>query len=368
MNKFFQKKNIGMFSNLFFPLKINFVFYFIGQKRMSDDVSNVTIPDDSTKIEELEDVDIQSIEKKTNSQQLLGEENENPQKNLKNYKQVLKTVKHVREPTGMNEFLEATSFPETETQKMEIPKPDPLWKKFMIYYGFSEPATQRSLFIQPTKEERKTHSWFHSNQISTTKYTWFTFLPKNLFEQFAYRHANIYFAFIAILCLIPTVSPIGTWSSLISILWVIGVQMLKDIVEDTLNRYSDFIINHIKTEFYDNTKKEWKSKYWENVKVGDVVRVRNKHTFPADLLFIDTSDPAGSCFVETASLDGETDLKHKQAIEKFYLQFQKEKEYSNLHGRVVCDAPNRNLYEFRGNLEADQHVTLLNVDNLLLRV
>jgi hypothetical protein len=98
---------------------------------MSDDVSNVTIPDDSTQIEELQDVDIHSLDKKTNSQHLLGEENENPQKSLKNYKQVLKTVKHVREPTGMNEFLESNNFPtETEeSKKMEIPKPDSLWKR-----------------------------------------------------------------------------------------------------------------------------------------------------------------------------------------------------------------------------------------------
>ena len=93
-----------------------------------------------------------------------------------------------------------------------------------------------------------------------------------------------------------------------------------------------------------------------------------KHTFPADLLFLDTSDPAGSCFVETASLDGETDLKHKQAVEKIYLQFQKEKNYELIHGKLVCDAPNRSLYEFKGNLETDDGVIPLNVDNVLLRV
>lgn len=41
-----------------------------------------------------------------------------------------------------------------------------------------------------------------TNAIRTTKYTWLTFLPKNLFEQFS-KMANVYFLFIMLLQIIP---------------------------------------------------------------------------------------------------------------------------------------------------------------------
>lgn len=43
---------------------------------------------------------------------------------------------------------------------------------------------------------------YKTNRIHTSKYTWITFLPKNLFEQF-YRFANLYFLFIQILNWLP---------------------------------------------------------------------------------------------------------------------------------------------------------------------
>lgn len=43
---------------------------------------------------------------------------------------------------------------------------------------------------------------YRNNKIHTSKYTWLTFLPKNLFEQF-YRFANLYFLLIQILNWLP---------------------------------------------------------------------------------------------------------------------------------------------------------------------
>ncbi len=39
---------------------------------------------------------------------------------------------------------------------------------------------------------------FSNNQVSTTKYNWFTFIPLNLFQQFS-KFANLYFLFLCIL-------------------------------------------------------------------------------------------------------------------------------------------------------------------------
>ena len=52
------------------------------------------------------------------------------------------------------------------------------------------------------------------------------------------------------------------------------------------------------------------------VRVGDIVKVYEGDIFPADMLFLRSGDPKAfkSCWVNTKSLDGETDNKYRQAM------------------------------------------------------
>jgi P-type E1-E2 ATPase len=52
---------------------------------------------------------------------------------------------------------------------------------------------------------------------------------------------------------------------------------------------------------------------WQDIKVGDIIKVNNEEFLPADLVILSTSDPKGSCYIETKNLDGETNLKIKSA-------------------------------------------------------
>lgn len=51
---------------------------------------------------------------------------------------------------------------------------------------------------------------------------------------------------------------------------------------------------------------------WQNLYVGDIVKVHKDEYFPADLLILESSDNRGQAFVETKNLDGETNLKAKR--------------------------------------------------------
>jgi len=53
---------------------------------------------------------------------------------------------------------------------------------------------------------------------------------------------------------------------------------------------------------------------WKNVQVGDFIRLYNNEQIPADVVIISTSDHDGVCYVETKNLDGETNLKVRNAL------------------------------------------------------
>ncbi|KAI5072008.1 hypothetical protein GOP47_0012114 [Adiantum capillus-veneris] len=72
--------------------------------------------------------------------------------------------------------------------------------------------------------------WYPSNWVATTKYNLLTFFPKALYEQFR-RIANIYFLLAAALSLTP-VSPFSAASLIAPLVFVVGVSMLKEAIED----------------------------------------------------------------------------------------------------------------------------------------
>jgi phospholipid-transporting ATPase len=53
---------------------------------------------------------------------------------------------------------------------------------------------------------------------------------------------------------------------------------------------------------------------WSEVVVGDIVLTEAEEMFPADLILIASSEEGGAAFIETASLDGEKNLKPRSAF------------------------------------------------------
>lgn len=88
------------------------------------------------------------------------------------------------------------------------------------------------------------------NKIHTTKYSFLSFVPKNLFEQL-HRIANIYFILIAALNFVPVVEAFQAEVALVPILFVLTATALKDIWEDYRRFKSDFSINRLPCHVFD---------------------------------------------------------------------------------------------------------------------
>ena len=149
---------------------------------------------------------------------------------------------------------------------------------------------------------------FKNNTISTTKYNAFTFLPKALLYQFI-RLANIYFVFIAVLQSIPIISPLGAATAIAPLVFVLGVSLIREAVEDLKRRKLDNEQNSNEVEIY--KEGEWIKIHSGNLRMGEIVKVKKDGIFPSDLMLIDSNLPDGVCFIETGTLDGEKTLKIK---------------------------------------------------------
>ena len=53
---------------------------------------------------------------------------------------------------------------------------------------------------------------------------------------------------------------------------------------------------------------------WKEVRVGDCVELECDEVIPADILLLANSDPQQTCYIQTANIDGETNLTQRQIM------------------------------------------------------
>ncbi|OMJ67067.1 hypothetical protein SteCoe_35873 [Stentor coeruleus] len=206
---------------------------------------------------------------------------------------------------------------------------------------------------------------YKSNKISTCKYNAITFLPKNLFIQFQ-KLANIYFLLVAVLQSIPQISNSnGIPNILLPLSLVLTVSAIRDILEDKKRRKSDKEENS--RICLKMTTTGWQKTLWQNIKVGDVVKILKDEYFPADLIFCASSDNKGIGYIETKNIDGETNLKQKVADKNTQNWFTTVYHGQTLNCDIVCEEPNPVIYQFSGLLRLENFTIPLSLQQFLIR-
>ncbi|KAK5878527.1 hypothetical protein CesoFtcFv8_023926 [Champsocephalus esox] len=207
-------------------------------------------------------------------------------------------------------------------------------------------------------------SRYSGNAIKTYKYNVLTFIPLNLYEQFK-RVANLYFLALLILQIIPDITTLPWYTTLIPLVVVLSITAIKDLVDDLARHRMDKEINNRKSEvLLDGRFQEIK---WSNMQVGDVVRMKKNDFIPADILLLSSSNPNSLCYVETAELDGETNLKFKLGRRETDERLQSERQLVDFNALIECEEPNNRLDKFIGTMTWERERLPLDLDNMLLR-
>ncbi|XP_026862250.2 phospholipid-transporting ATPase ID [Electrophorus electricus] len=203
-----------------------------------------------------------------------------------------------------------------------------------------------------------------NNAIKTSKYNIFTFLPLNLFEQFQ-RLANAYFVFLLILQLIPAISSLSWFTTVVPLLLVLCMTLAKDGSDDINRHKNDRQVNNRRVDVLIDGK--LKSEKWMNVQVGDIIKLENNQFVTADLLLLSSSEPLNLVYIETAELDGETNLKVKQALTVTGDMGDDIDTLAAFTGEVHCEAPNNRLDKFTGTLSVQGAAYALDNERIILR-
>ncbi|KAM8939292.1 phospholipid-transporting ATPase IK [Pelodytes ibericus] len=216
---------------------------------------------------------------------------------------------------------------------------------------------------------RKCYHFFNKkkyadNIIRTSKYNIITFIPLSLYEQF-HRMANLYFLFIIILQVIPAISTLPWFAIMLPLLFLLIIRGIKDLIDDIARHRSDNDINNRPCDILKG--KSFCREKWKDIQVGDIIRLQKEDVVSADLFLLYSSEPNSLCYVETADIDGETNLKFRQALMVTHKGLCTTESLAAFNGKVTCEEANSNMHTFIGTLEWNSEKYSLDNDHILLR-
>ena len=128
-----------------------------------------------------------------------------------------------------------------------------------------------------------------------------------------------------------------------------------DLIEELKRYKNDKTTNSTITKVYRDQK--FRNIEWSEIKVGNLIKVKCNEIIPADLLVICSSNVEGIFYLQTSNIDGESNLKEREALiftQKIFLNKKIKKDENNLQNlfkeycEIEVSQPNKNIYEIDG--------------------
>jgi P-type E1-E2 ATPase len=118
---------------------------------------------------------------------------------------------------------------------------------------------------------------------------------------------------------------------------IVLTSMLKDAKEDWAMHKNDAEENEDTTKVFNRATKDWQTKKWEDVLIGDIVKITDKkdiNKIPADLMLLYAKSDDGTCLIETKNLDGETNQKIRNAHPDLQEKYSTEEDLTKFTGEL----------------------------------
>ncbi|KAH0076572.1 phospholipid-translocating P-type ATPase, partial [Aureobasidium melanogenum] len=274
------------------------------------------------------------------------------------------------------------------------------WRSLKAGYHKARKFVLRIQEIPPTKDGRhidldasrkttlldeRTGKAYITNHIRSSRYTAWNFVPRQLFAQFS-KLANFYFLCVSILQMIPGLSTTGTYTTIIPLLFFVALSMGKEGYDDLRryrldktenNREASVLHAYQPVPTSDSQVEQgnahtggpihWAKTKWQNLQVGDIVKLERDESVPADLVLLSSKGDNGIAYIETMALDGETNLKSKQAPVNLAKHCNTPENIAACDAHFVVEDPNIDLYNFEGKVTLKGETAPLTNNEIIYR-
>jgi len=260
-------------------------------------------------------------------------------------------------------------------------------EKFVLRIDEIPPSKDgRHIVMDATRKfpllDERTGKPYISNTIRSSRYSIWNFVPKQLWFQFS-KIANFYFLCVSVLQMIPGLSTTGTYTTIIPLVFFIGVSISKEGYDDfrryrldkeennretsVLHAYHPIQTGTSSADTPSIGPKHWATTKWKNIQVGDIIKLERDQAAPADLILLHSRGENGIAYIETMALDGETNLKSKQAAPSIARTCDTVDRLAASNAHIVVEDPNLDLYNFEGKATAETETSSLSNGQVIYR-
>lgn len=218
----------------------------------------------------------------------------------------------------------------------------------------------------PLLIDERTKRPYIDNNITSSIYTPYNFLPRQIIFQFS-KLANIYFMAVSIMQMIPSWSTTGSYTTIVPLLVFISISMGREAYDDWRRHRRDSIENNRETQVVRraaNGDLEYKVISWKDVRMGDILQLKQNDWIPADIVLLRTE---GRAYIETMALDGETNLKTREALMPLATATNDILRGENSNVKITVEDPNLDLYNFEATVHLGDTDYPLDSNNIVYR-